>query len=37
MKFNLYNKKNQRVLVIVIAIVLLAAMVVPMVLQHVIN
>ncbi len=37
MKFNLYNKKNQRVLVIVIAVILLVAMVVPMVLQYVIN
>ena len=37
MKFNMYNKKQQRVFVIILAIILALAMVVPMVMQHVIR
>ena len=37
MKFNMYNKKQQRVFVIILAIILTLAMVVPMVMQHVIR
>ena len=34
MKFNMYNKKQQRVFVIILAIILALAMVVPMVMQY---
>ncbi len=37
MKFNMYNKKQQRVLIIILAIILTLAMVVPMVMQYVIR
>lgn len=37
MKFNMYNKKQQRVFIIVLAIILTLAMVVPMVMQYVIR
>lgn len=37
MKFNMYNKKQQRVFVIILAIILTLAMVVPMVMQYVIR
>ena len=37
MKFNMYNKKQQRVFVIIVAIILTLAMVVPMVMQYIIR
>lgn len=37
MKFNMYNKKQQRVFIIILAIILTLAMVVPMVMQYVIR
>lgn len=37
MKFNMYNKKQQRVFVIILAIILTLAMVVPMVMQYIIR
>ena len=37
MKFNMYNKKQQRVFVIILAIILTLAMVVPIVMQYVIR
>ena len=37
MKFNMYNKKQQRVFVIILAIILALAMVVPMVMQYIIR
>lgn len=35
MKFNMYNKKQQRIFVIVLAIILTLAMVVPIVAQYI--
>ena len=37
MKFNMYNKKQQRVFVIILAVILTLAMVVPMVMQYIIR